>query len=192
MASSSFLKALKASGKPEPVLYPPAESVRDSEMLSDKIAGSDAECLVLFCNPEISKTIVSRLNQKKPGIKIFSSLMAADETKLNPGDMSVFDNTICMASGEWSKKKSMEFRNDYHKMYNSLPGMVASFSFDATGLLIEAIRIAGKNDRELIQKTVQKITYEGVTGMISFDDKGNRKGNFPVMMLKEGVPFKPE
>jgi len=192
MASSSFLKALKASGKPEPVLYPPAESVRDSEMLSDKVAGSDTECLVLFCNPEISKTIVSRLNQKKPGIQIYSSLMAADENKLNPGDMSVFNNTICVAAGEWNEKKGMEFRNEYLKMYNMLPGMVASFSFDATGLLIEAIRISGKNEREIIQKTVQKINYEGVTGMISFDDKGNRKGSFSVMRINEGVPFKPE
>ncbi len=41
-------------------------------------------------------------------------------------------------------------------------------------ILIEAIRKAG-TERENIQKTIAEIKYEGVTGTIEFDDKGNRK-----------------
>lgn len=192
MASASFLKALKASGKPEPVIFSAGESVRDSEMLADKIMDSEADCLVLFCNPEISRSIVGRLNHKKPGFPVYSSLLAADENKLIPADLGVYDNTIRVATGEWSVKDYMEFRKEYLNLYNRIPGMIASYSYDATGLLIEAIRRSGKNDRELIEKTVKEITYHGVTGDISFDDKGNRKGNFSIMKLKEGVPYKPE
>jgi ABC-type branched-subunit amino acid transport system substrate-binding protein len=41
--------------------------------------------------------------------------------------------------------------------------------------LIEAVKEAG-TERENIQKAMAKIRYEGVTGTIQFDDKGNRKG----------------
>jgi len=69
-----------------------------------------------------------------------------------------------------------------------MPGMVASYSFDGTSVLIEAIRNAGSDDRELIQKSLGTIRCNGVTGQIQFDDKGNRSGNFKMMKTLNGVP----
>jgi len=192
MASATFLKAVKAAGKPEPVIHYTGESSKDAEILAGKISDSDSECLVLFCNPEISTAIVRKIDQKNHRIPVYSFLTAADENKLSPAALGLFDNIVNMASGEWDLNKNMEFRKEYFNLYNSLPGMIASYSYDATGLLIEAIRRSGKNDRELIEKTVKEITYHGVTGDISFDDKGNRKGDFSIMVLKDGVPYKPE
>jgi ABC-type branched-subunit amino acid transport system substrate-binding protein len=40
----------------------------------------------------------------------------------------------------------------------------------------------------LIQKSLQKINFRGVTGSIKFDEKGNRMGNFETVMIKNGVP----
>ena len=192
MASATFIKSVKAENLPGPPIYYIDESGKDAEILAGKVIDSNAECLVLSCTPELSRIIINILKDKKTIIPVYSFLIAADENKLTPAGLNIFDNTVRMASGEWTGKENAEFRKEYYKRYNMLPGMTASFSFDATNLLIGAIRLSGKNDRELIQNMVRGMIYEGVTGTISFDDKGNRKGDFSIMILKEGVPFKPE
>ena len=63
--------------------------------------------------------------------------------------------------------------------------MSASFSFDGMSVLIEAIKSAGSNDREKIQKSLENIRYNGVTGIIQFDEKGNRMGKFEIMKTHE-------
>jgi len=54
-------------------------------------------------------------------------------------------------------------------------------------ILIEAIRRAG-TEREKLQKAVAGIKYEGVTGVIQFDEKGNRKGTPGFVEIKNGIP----
>jgi branched-chain amino acid transport system substrate-binding protein len=68
-----------------------------------------------------------------------------------------------------------------------MPGAVAAYAFDGMNLIIEAIRNAGP-DRDNIQKSLAKIYYEGVTGPIQFDDKGNRVGTARLMEIKNGHP----
>jgi ABC-type branched-subunit amino acid transport system substrate-binding protein len=55
-------------------------------------------------------------------------------------------------------------------------------------VLIEAIRQAGNSDREMIQKSLKNIHFNGVTGPIQFDDKGNRTGKFEIMKTMNGLP----
>jgi branched-chain amino acid transport system substrate-binding protein len=72
--------------------------------------------------------------------------------------------------------KGTSFLPEYKKMYGKAPGLVASYAFDATNMLIEALRITGSPDREKLQQALYSIHHEGVTGTVHFDDKGNRKG----------------
>jgi ABC-type branched-subunit amino acid transport system substrate-binding protein len=55
-------------------------------------------------------------------------------------------------------------------------------------VLIEAIRQSGNSDREMIQNSLKNIRFNGVTGPIQFDDKGNRLGKFEMMKTKNGHP----
>jgi ABC-type branched-subunit amino acid transport system substrate-binding protein len=55
-------------------------------------------------------------------------------------------------------------------------------------VLIEAVRKAGSNDLDVIRKTLADIHFNGATGPIQFDNKGNRLGIFEIMKTKNGVP----
>ena len=68
------------------------------------------------------------------------------------------------------------FSRQYFKMYGVYPGLVSSFSFDMANVLINAILKAGSPDREKIQEALYKTNYNGITGLIRFDDKGKREG----------------
>ena len=67
-----------------------------------------------------------------------------------------------------------------------LPGADADYAFDGMNILIEAIRKGG-TERENIQKALAEIKFEGVTGTIQFDDKGNRKGKPGFVEIKNGI-----
>ena len=90
--------------------------------------------------------------------------------------MKYFDNTLSVPAGEWPEAENQIFRQEFEKKYGNMPGMVASYSYDCMNVLIEAIRQAGNSDREMIQKSLKNIHFNGVTGPIQFDDKGNRIG----------------
>jgi ABC-type branched-subunit amino acid transport system substrate-binding protein len=63
---------------------------------------------------------------------------------------------------------------------------VANYAFDGMNLLIEAIRKSGSG-YEKIQKALSEIRYNGVTGTIQFDERGNRKGIPGFVEIKNGI-----
>ena len=73
------------------------------------------------------------------------------------------------------------------KKYNKKPGTVAAYAYDGMNLIIEAIRKSGL-DREKIQESMSKIHYDGVTGPIQFDEKGNRINAAELIEINSGIP----
>ena len=95
---------------------------------------------------------------------------------------------ILICKNTWIKQKSISFINKYKKAYGKEPGMVAAYAFDGIHLLVEAFKKAGNPDREKIQQALTGIQVEGITGPISFDDKGNRLGPYHIVNVKNGIP----
>ena len=54
-------------------------------------------------------------------------------------------------------------------------------------ILIEASEKLAPNAK-IFRKHWQTIKYEGVTGIIQFDEKGNRKGTPGFVVIKNGIP----
>jgi branched-chain amino acid transport system substrate-binding protein len=72
-------------------------------------------------------------------------------------------------------------------MYGKEPGPVSSYAYDGVSVIIDAIRKAGP-DRDKIQKALMEISFEGVTGEIQFDSKGNRKTTPGLIEIKNSLP----
>lgn len=188
----NFLKSVKKSGKPDPVQFNYGNYIQRLTVLTDEINKIDADCILLFCQPLASSKLVRELKLKGLNLPLFGSIMLLNEDEISTEDLKIYDNILSVPAGDWSVPEFTNFTQEYQKAFNKMPGMVASYSFDGTSVLIEAIRNAGSDDRELIQKSLGTIRCNGVTGPILFDDKGNRLGNFKVMRTLNGVPAKPE
>lgn len=188
MTLVSFLKSVEKSEKPDPVQFNYEDHSLNLNDLSDRIRKAKVNCIVLFCPPRDAIKITGQLRQKEINLPLFGSLMLLNENELSPDELQTYDNILSVPSGIWAGTENQIFRQEYQKTYKKLPGMVASFSYDGMSVLIEAIRNAGSNDRELMQKSLQKINFRGVTGSIQFDEKGNRMGNFETVIIKNGVP----
>ena len=93
---------------------------------------------------------------------------------------------VLVSSGELLGYKGLDFQNEFKKYFDLTPDAIASYAFDGMNLIIEAIRNAGFT-REKIQIALSKIRFEGVTGTIQFDERGNRLGTPKLMELKIGT-----
>jgi branched-chain amino acid transport system substrate-binding protein len=188
MTRNSFLKSVNESGKPDPVQFNYEDYSLNLNDLSDGIKKAKVNCIVLFCPPKTSIKITRHFRQKEINLPLYGSLMLLNENELSTQELEVYDNILSVPSGNWTGPENMSFRQKFQKTYNRIPGTVASYSYDGMSVLIEAIRNAGSDDREMIQKSLKSINYIGVTGLIQFDDKGNRSGDLKIMKTKGGVP----
>jgi len=184
----SFMNLVKMSGKTDPLQFNIEDYVQKSGILADKIRESDADCIILFCQPSFSLELVRQIKKKNSELPVFGPLAILNENELSDQEMKYFDNILSVPAGEWPEAENLTFRQEFKKKYGYMPGMVASYSYDCMNVLIEAIRQAGNSDREMIQEALKNIQFNGITGPIQFDDKGNRLGKFEIMKTMNGVP----
>lgn len=79
---------------------------------------------------------------------------------------------------------------DYRNSYGSVPDARATLCYDATNLLLNAIKTANSDDPAAIREALQATKdFPAVSGKISFDNDGNPVKPAAVMQVKEGKPI---
>jgi branched-chain amino acid transport system substrate-binding protein len=106
------------------------------------------------------------------------------------GDALGDNQVICAEAGGVvdAKKKGMEnFRADFKKRYGAEVQIYAPYVYDATMVMVEAMKKANSSDPAKYLPELAKIQYQGVTGPIAFDDKGDIKdGTLTLYTYKSG------
>ena len=186
-AVNNFLKNLTKQGKHKPLLFSYDSTDKDINALTEKIISSETDCAVLFVQPPASVKLIRQLKMKNMNLPVFGSFELLDENHLTEKDLKDYEKVAFVSSVNLSGRAGILFSEDYKKAYGNLPGAIAAYAFDGVNVLIEAIKKAG-NEREKIQKAIAEIKYEGVTGTIHFDERGNRKGIPGFVEFKNGIP----
>ena len=106
------------------------------------------------------------------------------------GNAMADGQVICAEAGgvEGAQKTTMEsFRADFKKKYNADFQIYAPYAYDATRVLINAMMIAQSSDPAKYLPALAKTSgYKGVTGAISFDEKGDIKGGALTLYTYKG------
>jgi len=190
LTMESFVKKAESEGKHISLQLHYDIQNKDFNDLIIKINKADITGIILFSQPSASLNIIKKLEQKKMTQTVFGSLSLLDEDEMPDHNLSDYKNIVLIYPRNLSGSKGLAFREEYMRKYGKLPGVVAAYSFDGMNILIEAIRKSGL-DREKIQKTIAKMRYAGVTGLIQFDEKGKRIGTPGFMEIKNGVQVIP-
>ena len=85
--------------------------------------------------------------------------------------------------------EAKKFVADYTAKYGQEPDDVAALTYDACGLTAEAIKAAGKNDREAVREALAQIReFKGVTGTFRFEPgSGDPIKSAVVLQIKDGA-----
>ncbi len=98
------------------------------------------------------------------------------------------DMLTCSRAGEAVEKlpKGAQFMAKYKAKFGTDVQIYAPYAYDAVYLVVDAIRRAGSLDRAAIAAAVAKTDYDGLTGHISFDGKGDIKNGAISMFHVQG------
>ncbi len=187
-ALQSFLKEIKSAGKAGPMQLFYEGSDKDFNSLLDQVSKAGMEGIVLFGPPAASQKIIAQMRQKKMGQAVFATLTLFGEGDFTGAGLALYDHAILTTAGDWSGPAGPSFQNEFREKYGKAPGATAAYAYDGMNLMIEAIKNSGF-DREKIQAAMTKTNYQGVTGPIRFDDKGNRAGMVSLVEIKNGIPI---
>ncbi|MEO6353503.1 MAG: branched-chain amino acid ABC transporter substrate-binding protein [Burkholderiaceae bacterium] len=124
-----------------------------------------------------------------------SKLMGGD-TLCSPemgklGGDAVGDNVLCAQGGTALDKvaNGPAFKEKYKKRYNQNPDVYAASFYDQLMFIGEAMQKAKSLDPVKVGQELHKMSYKGVAGTYSYDDKGNMKQSpVTVYTFKNGLP----
>jgi branched-chain amino acid transport system substrate-binding protein len=147
----------------------------DFNQLLDQIQDSNADLLFFGGNADQAAMLARSVKRKNLPIKLVSAMAgaASDNFIALAGEES--DGVISLESGVPPNKMPgwKKFSNSYRKAYGNNINPFTATTYDATNVLIKAIREANTLDRKKIAEKLHTITYAGVTGAISFDQAGD-------------------
>ena len=101
------------------------------------------------------------------------------------------EGLLCSQAGIPPQAASKKFLDAYKQKFNTDPILYAPFTYDSTNLLIEAMKKADSADPAKYLPELQKISFSGSTGSISFDDKGDRKDAEITIFTMKGGKIEP-
>ncbi len=99
------------------------------------------------------------------------------------------EQLTCTRGGEAVERlpKGDQFMTRYQAKFGSPVQIYAPYSYDAVYVIVDAIRRAGSLDRAAITAAVAATDYDGLTGHIAFDPKGDLKnGAISVYKVQDG------
>lgn len=86
-----------------------------------------------------------------------------------------------------ASEKLQSFIQAYKDAYHEEPGMFAALAYDSANLLIEAITTTNSTDAAVLQETLEKISFSGITGDFTFDETHTPIKTVLVVELVDGV-----
>jgi branched-chain amino acid transport system substrate-binding protein len=115
----------------------------------------------------------------------FGDGACTDKMKELAGDAA--EGLLCSQAGIPPQAADKKFLDAYKGKFSADPILYSPFTYDATNLLIEAMKKADSSDPAKYLPELAKINFNGATGKIAFDEKGDRKdAEMTIFTMKGG------
>ena len=82
--------------------------------------------------------------------------------------------------------KVQNFVKAYKEVYNEDPSSFAALSYDSAYMMKAAIEKAGTTEKQAVIDALKELSYDGVTGHLTFDEKNNPVKDVTVLKIVNG------
>lgn len=149
-----------------------AQSDTDFSALVTNIASQNPD--VLFLPDYYPKVSLIAAAVRDRGLNV--TMMGGDGWDSSDLDFGLLDGGYFTNhySPEDPRPEVQNFVKAYQDKYGTVPDALATLAYDATNILLEAIKQANSDDPTKIRDAMQNLSgFQAVSGSISFDSKGN-------------------
>ncbi len=87
---------------------------------------------------------------------------------------------------EDQSEQVQNFVKAYREEYGKDPASFAALAYDATNMMLQAVKNAGSTDYDKVVAELKKLEYTGVTGTITFDANGDPIKPISIVEIKDG------
>jgi branched-chain amino acid transport system substrate-binding protein len=166
-----FREAFEARGGQ--VLVYEAYTAEDTDFSAILSKVADAGPDVLFLPDYYKKVNLIGKQAKEKGIT--ATLMGGDGWDSADLDLAAVDGGYHSNHYSPADPRSVvtDFLAGYQAEYGKAPDALAVLAYDATNVLLEAVKQAGTNDPEKVRDALAGIEFEGVAGVITFNEEGD-------------------
>lgn len=151
------------------------QDARDFKTSISKIKESEAELLFVPQYTEGSLVFIKQFTNMNLDMKVFGADAWADSKfQKEVGSYRRNEEKQQILYVEVNTGSSEDFTNRFLKAHpNQKIGVGVAQGYDAARVLIDAMKISGVEDREMLANTIRKTNFEGVSNHISFDKNGD-------------------
>ncbi len=157
----------------------------DFSAILTKVADSGAEVLYLPDYYNVVNLVAAQAKEKG----VTAALMGGDGWDSADLDLAAVDGYYY--SNHYSPADTRDVVVDwvanYEAIYGSVPDALATLAYDATNLLFAAIEAAGTDDPAAVAAAMEGISYDAVSGTITFDEFHNPVKSAVVLQVKDGA-----
>ena len=119
----------------------------------------------------------------------FGDGACTDKMKELAGDAA--EGFLCSQAGIPPQAADKKFLDAYKKRFNADPILYSPFTYDAANLIIDAMKKTNSADPAKYLPELAKASFNGATGRIEFDEKGDRKDAEMTIFTMKGGKIEP-
>ena len=189
--AEEFTKAVKASGGSIAETQFTTDKATDFTAILTQIKAKKPDVVFFGGMDAVAGPMIRQMKQLGITAKFMGGdgICSGELPKLAGGAMAD-GQVVCAEAGgvEGEQKVGMEkFRADYKKKFGIDVQVYAPYVYDATNVMVAAMVKAGSADPKVYLPVLAKTAdYKGVTGNISFDDKGDVKNGALTLFTYKG------
>jgi branched-chain amino acid transport system substrate-binding protein len=189
--AEEFTKAVKVAGGSVAASQYTTDKATDFTAILTAIKASKPDVVFYGGMDAVAGPMIRQMKQLGINAKFMGGdgICSSELPKLAAGAMAD-DQVVCAEAGgvEGEQKKGMDtFRADFKKRYNLDVQIYAPYVYDAVNVMAAAMMKAGSAEPAKYLPELAKTTgYKGVTGTISFDEKGDVKNGALTLFTYKG------
>jgi branched-chain amino acid transport system substrate-binding protein len=150
---------------------------------------SNIDIIVL---PNYPEDVALQVQQAR-ALGIFQTTIGGDAlSEIDPAEYPELDRIFLTAPWhpEIDNERSKSFVEAYRQAYDLEPTSAAALTYDALGLLVQAIQKQGQADSEAIRTGLASTgRYEGITGVSEYQGSGDPLKSVVILQIKNGKFF---
>jgi len=151
---------------------------QDHEVLVSQLAAEDPDMVFLACEGTEAAELLLALREAGQQVRVLgANSLNTPHFAAVAGDVA--EGTVYVSVTP--PRLGQDFSDAYTELSGAVPGPYSALAYDAVGLLLDAagrcIALEGEPSRTCVAESLSEIgEYDGVTGRISFNDRGQAVG----------------